>query len=266
MRIILVLLFAVQAHAAKYATGLKYDDTKPRRSIMMPSDIPIPDTYDLRKVKNLIPIQNQGNCGSCWAFATTAVVNDALGGEPLSAQYLVDCDMSSFGCMGGDFTAFNMEVVPRGAPTAANYPYRARTGRCVNRGIAGSITAWYYIGHPKNGPTITDMQKGILLNGEIAVAMSASESFMNYKRGVYKACHREGLNHMVTIVGWDNEGAKPLPNGRYPHGKGYWIIRNSWGTGWGEKGWGRIKYSDTRGRKCSQVGWVAALVDVAKPL
>lgn len=230
----------------KYATGFRpsvpknatYDSFKEL-------DTPIPDTYDLRP-SGISPIQDQGNCGSCWAFSITAMLqsNLMLNGIPptglLSQQYLVDCARDMYGCNGGMFEAANWVVDPKGPATLLEYPYTARNGRCKNLPAAGSALEWHYIGANSRKPTTEEIQRAILLYGEVSVTVGADNALAAYKSGIYNACSRAGVNHMVDLVGWDNT-------------QGYWIMRNSWGVKWGESGWGRIKYVGRSGGKCNNL-------------
>ena len=66
---------------------------------------------------------------------------------------------------------------------------------------------------------------------------------------------------MINIVGWDNEGASFDANGNLPPGKGVWILRNSWGTSWGDGGFMRTKMTDAKGVRCNAVAKEAAYFD-----
>lgn len=259
--------FTAKDLKAPYLTGYKYVPRETLRGdfVEQNKDVVIPDTIDLRS--KITTIQNQGSCGSCWAFSTTQTMADALmlygtyPGQP-SQQYMVDCDTQNSGCGGGDFNSLDTVVSPKGAPLAKDYPYTARDGRCRTLPAAASIVDWHYVGSSNKQPTTADIQRALVQFGPISVDVSAGGSFMNYSSGIYNACGQYGIDHMTNIVGWNNEGAVANANGEYPAGKGYWIMRNSWGTGWGEQGWMRIRYNDSRGNKCNQLGTTAAYVTV----
>ena len=227
----------------------------------------IPNYFDLSK--KVSPIKNQGKCGSCWAFATTAAERDAwylLGKDPgeLSEQYLVDCDKKSLGCKGGYFDAFNMLVHPKGSPSSKTYPYVASNHTCKTSPKAVSeITSWSYVAKSNTGfPSTVDVQEALMNYGPLAVAMYASGTFQKYAGGIFNACENLRPNHMVNIVGFNNEGTVANSNGMYPNGKGYWIARNSWGTNFGEKGFFKIKYTDNMGKLCNSFASVAAYVEI----
>ena len=77
--------------------------------------------------------------------------------------------------------------------------------------------------------------------------MYAGGYFDNYSKGVFNSCYNGGTNHMVAIVGWDNATKS-------------WIVRNSWGTSFGEAGYFRIVWTDKRGNKCQSLGEQAAVL------
>lgn len=226
----------------KYPTGLKKNVLKSYDNLLK-ADIPIPETYDLRD--KISPIRDQGNCGSCWAFSLTATLRDAFmlfNNDPgaLSEQYLVDCATDMYGCNGGLPDAAIWHVIPKGAPLLVDYPYTARNGKCQSKNVAASSLEWHYIGSTTREPTTDEIQKAILEYGPVAITVGADRSFMAYRSGVYNACHNTQINHMTNIVGWNNK-------------EQYWIMRNSWGTKWGEAGYMRIKFEDTRGNKCNNI-------------
>lgn len=237
-----------------YSTGfVKRDMVETMPHVAFEEPTPIPEAYDLRA--KVSPIENQGNCGSCWSFSLVATLRDALattGRDPgrLSQQYLVDCDRRQYGCGGGYFNAADMLVAPKGSPDRALYPYTARNGRCKASKPIASIASWSYVGASGRAPNVEEIQRAVLKYGPVSVTVGADSRFMSYESGVYNACTNQSTNHMVNIVGWDNR-------------EQYWIMRNSWGVGWGEDGFMRIKFKGKSGRLCNRIGEQAVFVQVA---
>lgn len=233
------------------------------------TDVPVPNVLDLRP--QLTQIEDQGNCGSCWAFSLTASHRDGHavnGRDPgrLSQQYLVDCAQNQSGCGGGYFNAADYLKRPglglQGQPLLSAYPYTASDGRCrTGLTAAAYITAWHFLGTQSSGPTVRDIEVYMVQNLKpVSITVSAgSGPWASYDSGVYNACRTGGTDHMINIVGWDNEGASFDANGNLPPGKGVWILRNSWGTGWGEDGYMRTKMTDARGNRCNAVAEEAAV-------
>lgn len=239
---------------------------KPVTWLDFPNTIP-PQKMDLRG--QISPIKNQGACGSCWSFSLTATLQDLLklSGKnlDLSQQYLVDCATNSFGCRGGYFDAADFLVVPKGSPLATDYPYTAKDGRCKSKPVVASVVEWHMIGGSK-GPTVRDIQTVMAAtNAPVSITVAAGAgSWERYRSGIYDGCRSAGTDHMINIVGWDNEGASYDKNGNLPPGKGYWILRNSWGTSWGEQGFMRSRITDSRGRRCNNVAEEAAYLVLKK--
>lgn len=250
--------FHFNTKAPKYSTGLLKKapgEEFPHLEVELDRDTPIPDEYDLRG--KISQIENQGNCGSCWAFSLVASVRDALllgQHDPgrISQQYLVDCDKRQAGCGGGYFDAADYLVEPKGAPLLSEYPYTAKNGRCKASKPAGSIVSWAYIGASGKVPSTEDVQRAILKYGPASVTVGADSRFMAYESGVYNACSSTSTNHMTNLVGWNNK-------------EGYWIMRNSWGTSWGEDGFMRIKFRGKSGNLCNRIAEQAAFVVVKDP-
>lgn len=229
-------------HRKNELAGARFVDVKESEEL--------PAAFDWRtKVEGgLQPIRNQGNCGSCWAFSVTGVVESLMRikhpdeQHNYSEQSLVDCSPSG-DCGGGYFDAFDT-IKKKGLPNEADYPYTARNGRCRSSvPAAQKIASWSYIGNGRTSPTTEQIKTAIMKYGPVSVDVYAG--FSSYSRGVFNRCVSARTDHMVDLVGWDDEG-------------GYWIMRNSWGSSWGESGYMRIKYTDSRGRKCNNIGQVAA--------
>jgi hypothetical protein len=210
-------------------------------------------------IKALPPARDQGNCGSCWAMSSTSTLEDALRVKgiirDLSEQFVLSCtkkyvpDAAQWGCNGGLF-AHDIHMTPRGGVNEADYPYTATDSACkTNLAYQEKIASWAYISEQEL-PSVDQIKSAIYQYGPISVAVAVDNAFSNYKSGVHKTCgSTSGLNHAVNLIGWDDSDG------------GYFILRNSWGSGWGEKGFMRIAYN------CDEVGsWANyVVVDGATP-
>jgi C1A family cysteine protease len=232
------------------------------------AETPLPDKFDLRK--NLTQIEDQGNCGSCWAFSLTATHRDghALGdGDPgrLSQEWLVDNSKEADGCNGGYFDSAVELITPKGQPLYSACPYKTGSGQCAAAlPPAASIKGWHMLGDKDKGPTQREIETYMASSGKpISIGVDAeSGDWMSYNGGVYNGCIATGnLDHMINIVGWDNEGQQFDASGNLPPGKGVWILRNSWSASWGEDGYMRTKMTDASGQRCNKVAEQAAYFD-----
>ncbi|CAF0806192.1 unnamed protein product [Brachionus calyciflorus] len=195
----------------------------------------VPDTVDWRTQGYVTPVKDQGQCGSCWAFSAVAALEGQhfkQAGElvSLSEQNLVDCSgkFGNQGCNGGLMDqAFDYIKSNKGIDTEESYPYTARDGKCkFNPATVGATDTGYVDIPTGNEKALTEALATV---GPISVAIDASRSsFQFYSKGVYsdKGCSSTRLDHGVTAVGYDSLGA----------GQDYYIVKNSWGTGWGNKG------------------------------
>jgi len=189
------------------------------------------------------PVRDQGGCGSCWAFGTTAAIEGNYGikynvkqpiQDYLSVQQLIDCDTGDQGCNGGWF-ANAMNFFKTKYPIfESNYPYEQQNGTCREAGKSIfngiRITSYTYTYNP-------DGQFNSLLLGPIAGAIDANDSFAAYTSGIFDAPCGPAVNHAIVIVG-------------YNLADGAWIVRNSWGAGWGESGYMRVKENLANNNSC----------------
>merc|ERR1712224_509583 len=182
------------------------------------------------------PIKDQGQCGSCWAFGTTGGIEGSwqLATGPLkslSEQQLVDCSTQNLGCQGGNAGwAVNFEKGVDIA-TESSYPYKATDGNaCKTSGYStaipkGGVTGFTRVGGLFTGASVNDM-KSAIQKQPVSIAIEADQrSFQGYKNGVLTSGCGTSLDHAVLAVGYGSQS-----------GNDYWLVKNSWGTSWGENG------------------------------
>lgn len=197
----------------------------------------VPPSVDWRKKGAVTGVKDQGQCGSCWAFSTVVAVegiNQIKTNKlvSLSEQELVDCDTEeNQGCNGGlmDY-AFEFIKQRGGITTEANYPYEADDGTCdVSKENSPAVSIDGYEKVPENDENALLMA---VANQPVSVAIDAGGSdFQFYSEGVFTGSCGTELDHGVAIVGY----------GTTLDGTKYWIVKNSWGAEWGEKGYIRMK-------------------------
>ncbi|TGZ68099.1 hypothetical protein CRM22_004440 [Opisthorchis felineus] len=199
----------------------------------------IPERFDWRELGAVGPIQDQGDCGSCWAFSTIGNIEGQWFKKTgqlltLSEQQLVDCDSVDDGCGGGYPPDTYGDIVKMGGlELNADYPYIAADGVCkMDRSKFRA-----YVNKSLVLPTKEEQQAAWLAkNGPLSAGINA-DYLQFYISGVMHPTHSEcspsGLNHAVLSVGFGSE-----------HNIPYWIVRNSWGKNWGEKGYFRIYRGD----------------------
>nr|ABQ10197.1 actinidin Act4a [Actinidia eriantha] len=206
----------------------------------------LPDSVDWRKKGAVLGVKNQGNCGSCWTFASIAAVegiNKIVTGNliSLSEQEIVDCQRKypNNGCNGGTLSgAYQFIINNGGINTEANYPYTGRDGVCdQNKKNKKYVTIDRYENVPSNNEKA--LQKAVAFQPVSVVIASNSTAFKSYKSGIFNGPCGPRIDHGVTIVGYGTEG-----------GKDYWIVRNSWGPNWGESGYVRMQRNVGGSGKC----------------
>ena len=215
----------------------------------------IPTHYDLRAQNQITPVKNQGSCGSCAAFAATAVHETCLAragvpleGLDLSEQQLLDCGYDYKGqanaCSGATVGVYQEWLAEKGnGRTAheADYPYQDRDPNysCQAKPMWNSGAVVYHAA-TDYGCNEDKMKALIWEFGAVSTGIYASDSgFKNNYKEVFDQCSSSKINHAVTVVGWGTD-----------YGKDYWIVKNSWGEHWGDGGYTKL----ARGKGACGIG------------
>lgn len=231
--------------------GLKIDEAARNRSRNGPfrhAKTEPPSSVDWRDKGAVTPVKNQGACGSCWAFSTTGAVegvNAIHTGKllSLSEQELVDCDTKmDAGCGGGlmDY-AFQYILDNGGIDTEEDYGYWSSWGM--------GLWCNHKKEHDRHVVTIDGFEdvpkdnefalKQAVAGQPVAVGICANSALQFYSHGVIDSCCND-LNHGVLAVGYGTD----------EQGVDYWLVKNSWGGGWGEQGYFRLKYGMGKSGLC----------------
>jgi hypothetical protein len=178
-------------------------------------------------------VKNQGQCGSCWSFSATgaleALAMAKTGSLPsFSEQQLVDCSRSygNMGCNGGLMDSAFKYVKDHGITTESAYPYTAKDGTCKTFTPAFKNTGFVDVRGCSSLATALEGRP-------ISIAVDAN-NWSRYSSGVFSNCGTK-LDHGVLLVGVSDS----------------WKVKNSWGSGWGERGFIRLAQGNTCGL-CNQ--------------
>ncbi|MCK5055675.1 MAG: hypothetical protein KAT34_03415 [Candidatus Aminicenantes bacterium] len=190
-------------------------------------------------------VLNQGSCGGAWAITAVSLLESAILKKDgivvdLSEQQLISCNPWGWGCNGGSWA--NDLLVSPGAALEACFPYVAMDVPCdTSCPTPYQVQSWAFVNGSNNVPSVEAIKEAIYTYGSVQVGIYVDSWFQVYTSGVFNKCTKRrnvAVNHIVTLCGWDDA-------------KGAWLLKNSWGTGWGEGGFMWIVYG------CNRVGYGA---------
>ena len=212
--------------------------------------------FNWRDRGKVTPVREQ-TCGNCWSFAAAAAYesnyllrnNQAVN---VSEQYINDCGVTTGGqdagsCSGGLATKALDHIERAGDASEAAVSYTGTNLACTNPALPFQAVAWGYVDPVNDFPSRQAIKQALCQYGALTTRLRVvSDALFAYSSGVYNefvASDSAGGGHAVAIVGWDDN-------------RGAWLIKNSWGTDWGESGYGWMAYNSNRiGR---HTAWIKA--------
>lgn len=200
------------------------------------ADMCSPSTDAFAWDQYLTPIRNQGACGSCWVFAavgaleaSNAIING--GATDMAEQHALDCSGGG-SCGGGWYTPIFewLSGGKDGLQLEDAVPYKSSEQSCKAKGKTPyEVEAWGWVDEQDIEPSVDEMKAAMCKYGPLTAAVAATPAFIAYGGGVFDEDSNTGVNHAITLVGWDDS-------------RKAWLLRNSWGTNWGEGGYMWIEY------------------------
>jgi C1A family cysteine protease len=205
----------------------------------------VPESFDWRTKGVVNPVKDQGQCGSCWAFAATANAESVWAidsGEllDLSEEFLVDCASGigyrNQGCNGGNPDSAFRYMINNGQCSEESYPYKAGVTKTASTCQKCSKTQVHFSSCSDVVSKDQVSLKAAVSKQPVVIAIEAdTRYFQSYSGGILDSvtCGTD-IDHAVEIVGYGSE-----------NGIDYWIVRNSWSSSWGENGYIRLKRSSS---------------------
>lgn len=236
-----------RAHVPKYV--------KPSTLEMKPL-AELPTEVDWRTVNGaLTAVKDQGRCGSCWAFASTATIESHLFLQTgllmdLSVQQMAMCSPNPDDCGGTDGCegstselAFDYVAGSKGLVTEWQYPYNSYNGKDEACKVLTSTPVGKISGYVQLASNnYTQLLNAVANVGPVAISVDASR-WGSYETGVFAGCNgaSSDIDHAVVLVGYGEEESTGLK---------YYTIRNSWAPTWGESGFIRVLRRDNDEQNC----------------
>ena len=227
---------------------------------LLTADNELPAAFDLRTVAGVTAVKDQGSCGSCWAFATFASLESFLKYKQgqhktfdLSEQHLISNSGFDYGeCEGGTYDMATAYLARWDGPVSTSdvpYPYATSALQTVQATDSVKVRkhvqyAWYI--PERNSYTDNNQVKtAVKTYGAVGVSFYYAATYYNSTNAAYYYNGASSSNHAVAIVGWDDDySASNFLSSRQPPGNGAFIVKNSWGTSWGEEGYFYLSYYD----------------------
>lgn len=235
--------------AAHYLTSNKKYDARSTIEVPAPMQAASVSSTAVNWAGSLTtPVKDQGYCGSCWAFSATEQIESdgmrTLGTSYiLGPQQIVSCDRTSEGCDGGwTSSAYVYVKAAGGLETEDSYPYASYQGLTHTCSADKSKEVLTVQSFTKITTGEAAMSSYVLSTGPLSVCLDAS-SWSSYTGGVLTVCGKQ-VDHCVQAVGVNIGASEP-----------YWIVRNSWGTSWGESGYIQLSYGSNTCNIASDPTW-----------
>jgi len=226
--------YARSAAAARAERESQNTSSWPSLGVHVYRNLSLPDSKDWRSEGAVTPVKNQGECGACWAFTATGALEGAwqIAAKQLldlSEQQFVDCTPGTSGCNGGNPVYAFIYARKADLCTSGTYAFTAKQGQCDVSSCRpaipkGGVKGWVQVPSGK-----TQLLMEAVAQQPVAVSIDAAPLFQQYHSGVFSEdCPEDTINHAVLLIGYGKDN------------QDYWLIKNSWGSTWGENGYGRL--------------------------
>lgn len=212
--------------------------------------------YDARTQGYVTPVRDQ-RCGNCWAYSALGAYEGSY--KKVNGSFIDASEQHAENCVDGDCSGgFAYKVMEWMVDQNKNLDKESNIPDAgVNQACGGGTpstnyyaTDWGVVdpsGDISKIASVADIKAAMCKYGPIAASVQVTSAFQNYTNGVFfeftSNYGNPSSNHAITLVGWDDD-------------KGAWLMKNSWGTEWGEDGYMWIKYnSNNIGRRAA---WIVA--------
>jgi len=205
----------------------------------------LPSDYDLRDTGRLPPVEDQGDLGTCWAFATFTSLESVL---PENIDFSENNMRNLHGFdidpdQGGSILIATAYLARWGGPvSASDDPYPS--GRSVSEPAVEHVQDVFYIPAKSGSQDNAHIKSAIVTLGAVYSTIYWNDKYYNPETASYYYSGSRDPNHAVNIVGWDDDYSRDLFEPPAP-GDGAFVVRNSWGPDWGDDGYCYVSYYDT---------------------
>ena len=227
-----------------YATGLLIPEhlQNSHYAVEMVSTTSLPSKWDWRTQDGVTSVKDQDNCGACYAFGSIGMiesyikVNDGIPYD-LSEEQGKNCMWETTGCLGGSVQWTMNPFTANGIITEGDYPYVQTSGICKDIEPTLRITEWNLLSTDKE--LSRDTLKSYIKKAPVVTSLVVEGWNQTYNGSYVLSIDKEGKPHAVVLVGWNDSTSDKNVSG-------HWIFKNSWGTSWGDNGYGYIEYDTAK--------------------